>query len=73
MTIHLQSVCKIGQGKTCCRYLVTGINGFQCAKLTSLRLTLDARVEADTMTAQGDNCDGYHTTESIQILNEEVS
>lgn len=55
---QVKDVCKIGQGAECCRYLVTGANGFECAKLTSLRLTIDNRVEQGTFTARGDNCPG---------------
>ncbi len=59
MTISttIKEVCKIGQGKDCCRYLTMGPNGFECAKLNlGLMLTIDARVES--MNAKGDNCEG---------------
>lgn len=52
---HLPT-CKMGQGAECCRYLVFG-PGFACAKLTMLKYTLDAR--GTSMSAQGDNCDGW--------------
>jgi len=29
---HVKNVCKIGQGNDCCRYLVLGAEGFECAK-----------------------------------------
>ena len=51
---HLKSICKIGQGKECCRYILIGKDGFECAKNTSLQKNLDDRVEQ--MNAQGDNC-----------------
>ena len=35
-----------------------GSKGFECAKLSSLRRTLDTRAEAGSMVAIGDNCDG---------------
>lgn len=54
---YLDDVCRIGQGAACCRYLVVHpYNGFQCAKLTTLRSVIDARV--GRMAAQSDNCDG---------------
>lgn len=55
---HVLNVCKIGQGNKCCRYLVMGTEGFECAKGTSLQVHLDERVYNNTMTAQGDNCEG---------------
>lgn len=55
---HVHRVCLIGQGNACCRYLVMGSKGFECAKLSSLRRTLDTRAEAGSIVAIGDNCDG---------------
>lgn len=55
---HLHETCGFGQGGKCCRYLVMGEKGFQCAKLTSTALTIDARVAAGAFAAQGDNCPG---------------
>lgn len=55
---HIRSVCKIGQGKNCCRYLVVGGKGFECGKESeTLKIMIDKRVQ--TMTAQSDNCNGY--------------
>lgn len=56
---HVKDVCKIGQGNACCRYLVMGGGGFECAKHSSLRNVLDERVKSKTINAQGDNCPGY--------------
>lgn len=54
---YLDDVCRIGQNAACCRYLVVHPDkGFQCAKLTTLRGVIDARVAR--MSAQGDNCAG---------------
>lgn len=50
-------VCKMGQGHDCCRYLVVSTD-FACAKMTTLKATIDARAAAGTMTARGDNCPG---------------
>lgn len=55
---YVTGTCKIGQEAECCRYLVTGPHGFECAKLTGMKGTIDLRVAAGTFTAQGDNCDG---------------
>ena len=49
-------VCKIGEGKDCCRFLVAGHNGLECAKGTEFENIINAR--RGEMTAQGDNCDG---------------
>lgn len=48
--------CKIGQGAACCRYVVAGAQGLECAKLSSLRGAIDRRV--GSMVAKGDNCEG---------------
>ncbi|OGM08871.1 hypothetical protein A2Z67_02580 [Candidatus Woesebacteria bacterium RBG_13_36_22] len=58
MNDHIKNICKIGQGYDCCRYLIVGPNGFECAKNTSLSVLLDSRVENKTITARGDNCKG---------------
>ena len=58
MNEHVKTVCKIGQGNDCCRYLVMGSPGFECVKNTSLRSTLDSRVAMNAIVAQGDNCEG---------------
>ena len=69
MNKHVKDICRIGQGLDCCRYLIAGREGFECAKLTSLKKLLDDRVLQDNITAQGDNCNGYPFEESIKILN----
>lgn len=53
---HIVNVCKIGQGKDCCRYLLCGATGFECGKLGPLKGMLDNRVSY--MLAQSDNCEG---------------
>ena len=62
---HVIDVCKIGQGNDCCRYLIVGGKGFECAKLTTIKATIDARVAANTFTAKADNCEG----KEMEILN----
>lgn len=57
MNDYVMNVCKIGQKQECCRYLMGGPNGFECAKLSEfMKSTIDAR--AHEMNAKGDNCDG---------------
>lgn len=63
MVDHVKNVCKIGRGADCCKYLTVGSNGFECAKLTSLKLAIDRR---DNMNAKSDNCEG----KEIDELNE---
>ena len=65
MNNHLREVCRIGQGASCCRYLMMGAQGWECAKGGSLQVTLDERVAASSMTARGDNCAG----QSFSFLN----
>jgi len=55
---HARVVCLMGQGAACCRYLTIGAQGWSCEKHSRMGRTLDARVAAKTMTAQGDNCEG---------------
>lgn len=54
----LRLVCKTGQGANTCRYVICGPNGFECAKHSQLKETLDSRAEAGAMVAQSDNCEG---------------
>ena len=63
MNENINNVCKIGQGNLCCRYLVVGNKGFECAKNTSLKEALDYRVYKQTIIAQGDNCEGKEPDE----------
>lgn len=59
---EVKSLCKIGQGDACCRYLTMGSDGWGCAKLSrELRKQIDERVTAGTMNAKGDNCSGKGT------------
>lgn len=52
---HLHKVCLVGQGADCCKYVLCGAGGFECAKGTGFAATLEARTD---MHAKGDNCDG---------------
>lgn len=62
---HVTRVCQIGNGEACCRYLTAGGQGFECAKHTGLRATLDNRAAMGDMVAQSDNCNG---TSDIPVL-----
>ena len=69
---YVTEVCKMGSGKLCCRYLILGGMGFECAKKEqSLKRYLDLRVEQGTINATGDNCDGLTRIESYAKLNDE--
>jgi hypothetical protein len=58
MNEHITTVCKMGQGAECCKYLVMGQKGFECAKIKpSTKATID-NAWNDSKSAQGDNCDG---------------
>lgn len=65
---YIRTVCKIGKGESCCRYLMIGAGGFQCAKFTSLKAVLDARTNAKSMVAQGDNCGGVEENTDLATL-----
>jgi hypothetical protein len=54
----VESVCRLGQGKACCRYLAMAKSGWSCEKRTALREVIDRRVEHSQMVAKGDNCEG---------------
>lgn len=64
---HRASVCRIGQGAACCRYLTVGAEGWACEKRTSMRHGIDHR--APEMISQGDNCDGvYEPRPAFRLL-----
>jgi hypothetical protein len=52
MSEHVGKVCRIGQGHECCRYLMMGTKGFECAKVAEIgvKALLDQRVAEETMT-----------------------
>jgi hypothetical protein len=55
---ELKTLCRIGEGAACCRYLGADAAGLECLKHSSLREIIDERVAAGTFVAQGDNCPG---------------
>lgn len=57
---HVKAVCKIGAGEgKCCRYLIMGSGGFECARHTELSAAIDERADSGQMNAKGKNCEGY--------------
>lgn len=52
---HLHKVCLVGHGAECCKYVLCGAGGFECAKGTPYAAHLDSRKD---MSAKGDNCNG---------------
>jgi hypothetical protein len=56
---QVANVCKIGQGEKCCRYLIVGGQGFECAKVQEpMKALIDKRVAEGSFRAKGDNCEG---------------
>jgi len=52
-----KNLCKLGKGKECCRYLMCGKSGLECAKNTPFALIIDKKVRSGVFFAQGDNCE----------------
>lgn len=56
---YAKTVCKFGEGAACCRYLMGGPNGVECAKLQPpYKAMIDERVAEGSFTARADNCPG---------------
>lgn len=55
---HLKSVCRFGKGEETCSFLTMSVDGFECAKGTSIEPIITQRRAAGTMVAKGDNCEG---------------
>ncbi|NKK88739.1 hypothetical protein GFL80_31825 [Rhizobium leguminosarum bv. viciae] len=56
---RIEAVCKIGQGAACCRFMVGGARGIECAKHDpELFEQINRRVAFGSFSAQGDNCEG---------------
>jgi len=56
---YIYNVCKIGQGKECCRYLTVDPDGWSCERNDpSMKAIIDKRVSDNQFTACGINCDG---------------
>ncbi len=55
---HVGEVCGIGKGARTCSFLTMAPEGWECAKGTSAEQVINARREAGTMNAAGNNCSG---------------
>lgn len=55
---YTETVCKIGRGAECCRYLTMAPDGWSCEKLSPIGDDLDSRARGGEMSAQSDNCPG---------------
>jgi hypothetical protein len=55
---HLDSVCKIEQGESTCRYIALSHIGHVCMKNSPAKLKLDEMASEEKMKARSDNCDG---------------
>jgi len=62
MNNNLKDVCKIGQGAACCKFLLCGSNGFECAKAEGWEFEILEKWNS-TKVAQGDNCSGLEKEE----------
>ena len=60
---HRINVCQLGT-ENCCAFLLMGVNGFECAKNSELKLAIDLRLAEGTMNATGDNCNGWKGEEN---------
>lgn len=57
---HMKTICKIGQGNLCCRYLTSTINGVACSKHDdNFKEIIDQKVFRGDFVAIGDNCEGF--------------
>jgi hypothetical protein len=57
---HWYNVCKIGQGADCCKYVVGGQKGLECAKENVAdKRVIDENWAQTPHIAQSDNCVGY--------------
>lgn len=54
---RLKTICKMGQGKDCCIFILAGLHGIECCKNSPVHANLILESKAD-MVAQGDNCEG---------------
>lgn len=58
---YIKTICLIGRGYACCRYLTAGSNGWSCEKLGPLKQCFDQMVAAQMIVARGDNCAGKNS------------
>lgn len=68
MNEYIRTVCKIGQGAACCKYLGAGTGGLECLKVDpGMKRVVDKAWAADEHVAQGDNCEGQENLSDAQV------
>lgn len=66
---RLQSLCHLGEGEQCCRWLARGPRGFFCAKLETDLAPYIAQSFADGyLRARGDHCPGLPPCSRCETL-----
>jgi len=60
-----RTICAIGQGAGCCRYLTMAQDGWCCEKFSGIAGLLNERASLGQMTARGDNCAGRKSGEAM--------
>jgi len=61
----LKNVCRIGEGKDTCRYIMRNQEDYVCVKNSIIQLTIDETVEKQGMVAKGNNCPGLINQEEL--------
>ena len=63
---HVKDVCKMGQGASCCKYLVMAPGkGWECMRTNPKnKKVIDDNWATTPHVAQGDNCDGFGKKEA---------
>jgi hypothetical protein len=56
-----KEICRIGQGKDCCRFLTMAPTGWSCEKTSSFSDHLTTKASLGLMVAISDNCEGRGT------------
>ena len=50
-----KEICRLGQSEKCCAFLVCGIKGFECVRMSAdMSMTIFNRLEEGTMNARGE-------------------
>ena len=71
MKNYLDNVCKIGQGASCCKYLVAGSKGFECMRVDPKnKEIIDENWKIVKHVSQGDNCMGQEDLHLAKTYNE---
>jgi len=61
----LKNVCRIGEDKDTCRYIMRNQEDYVCVKNSIIQLTIDETVEKQGMVAKGNNCPGLINQEEL--------